>query len=671
MEFILIKGHAGSGKSILMQRLAWEAAKEYDKVCLYLKPNGKIRIGPLQELLELLKEPVFLFVDGITSRIGEISRLANSIGPNGKYLTIIAAERINEWNIDCSDIYDLVTCEHELRYLSKKEIVELLQLLKLNNSLGVLENATEEEKINAFEKKAGRQLLVALHEATFGRPFEDIIENEFNNIKPEEAKHLYLSICTLNRLDIAVRAGIISRLHGIRIADFKDRFFKPLETIVYTKYCEITRDYVYQARHPHIAEIVFNRVFKNQEHKYDYYLKCLSLLNIDYQSDRKAFREMVHAKTLLDMFQNVDLIFNIYRTALDIAPEEPLLWHQQAIFEMTRDNGNLTKAAEYLNKAIPKMRDPHMLIHSLAELELKRSENAKTELEKETFLGEAEKVAYGLINKYSWDAYGYHTVLKANIEKLKIQLSKTEPDAILIEKLVLKIEKELDEGLQRFPDNHYILKSDAELGHLLKDSKRAVSSLEKAFELNPRNSLIALRLYRFYLDENENDKAEKILESAINHNPNEKKLHFRYALHLINKGNENHDLLEYHLKRSYSPGDKNYTAQILYGRELYLNNRFDECESHFKPLRELRVGTDLRNILRFVLPGEFTGEISTLSGNYCFLVRDGSRDSIFGHRMNSDLDGWLKLTIGKHVKFRIGFTIRGPQAFEIEAIKNY
>lgn len=665
VEFILIKGHAGCGKSVLLQRLAWDASKEFDKICLYIKPTGKLRAGPIEELIQLIQEPIYLFIDGIANRTIEISRFVNQIGKSGKFINIIAAERINEWNIACEDIYDLVTCEYEVRYLSKNEIIKLIGLLKKHNSLGELAPLTDEERIKAFEVKAGRQLLVALHEATFGRAFEDIIEDEFNNIQPEEAKELYLTICTLYRLGVDVRAGLISRMHGIGFEDFQKRLFRPLETIIYSKYCTLTRDYVYQARHPHIAQIVFDRAFKDQVEKFDYYLKCFSLLNVDYQSDRKAFREMVHAKTLMNLFSNSELILEIYKIAATIADDEPLLWHQQAIFEMSRDCGNLSKAAEYLKMASGKLRDPHIVTHSLAELELKRYESAKNDLEKETFLTEAEKVSKNLMNNYPWEPFGYHTYLKANIEKLKMHLEKEQPDEILLEKLVKKIEQELNDGLQLFPDNHYLLQSDSELGLLLNDSDRAITSLEKAFEINPKNSLLAIRLHRIYHKSSNLQKAKKVLETALEHNSGEKRLHYAYSIFLFENGELASDHLEYHLKRSFSPGDKNYIAQILYGRTLFVNGRYQECETHFKPLRELRVDRKLRENLRYNLHDIFSGDIYNIQGNYCFIKRDGFRDTIFGHSMNSEYDKWRELAYGKHVRFKIGFTIRGPQAYEI------
>jgi len=62
------------------------------------------------------------------------------------------------------------------------------------------------QRVQQFEEQAGRQLLVALHEATTGNPFEEILLDEFNEIQPLSARNLYLTVCVLNRLRVAVRA---------------------------------------------------------------------------------------------------------------------------------------------------------------------------------------------------------------------------------------------------------------------------------------------------------------------------------------------------------------------------------------------------------------------------------------------------------------------------------
>ena len=163
-EAILLKAHAGAGKSVLMRRIAWDAAHLYDRICLFLQPHGVINASALQELIALCHQRIFLFVDDAADRIRELQSLFKSIGPEGRYLTVVLGERINEWNMQGQAVAPFVTEEFELRYLTSGEVDQLLSLLEKNHALGTLEPLSIDQRRAQLSELAGRQLLVALHE---------------------------------------------------------------------------------------------------------------------------------------------------------------------------------------------------------------------------------------------------------------------------------------------------------------------------------------------------------------------------------------------------------------------------------------------------------------------------------------------------------------------------
>lgn len=205
VEVVLIKGHAGAGKSVLLRRIAWDAAHEYNVVTLFLRPQGALVASAIRELLSATDERIYLFVDDALDKTRDIAALVKGIGSEGKKLTLILAERINEWNVGGGGVDPFVSEEYSIPYLEHSEIAALLELLGRHRALGTLEGESPEDRVKAFEQRAGRQLLVALHEATLGLPFEEIIKDEFDNIVPAEAQEMYLSICVLNRLNVPVR----------------------------------------------------------------------------------------------------------------------------------------------------------------------------------------------------------------------------------------------------------------------------------------------------------------------------------------------------------------------------------------------------------------------------------------------------------------------------------
>ena len=666
MEFLLIKSHAGGGKSIMLRRIAWDAAHDYDCLCLYLKSSGAINVSAIQEIASVCGERIYLFVDDAGDRVREIQSLAKNIQEHGKKLTLIGAERTNEWNVSCSSIAQLVTTEYELRYLSEVEIGKLLTLLGKHKALGTLEGKTLEEQKKSFLEVAGRQLLVALHEATLGKPFEDIIEDEFNQIVPADAQRIYLTICVLNRLGIGVRAGIVSRIHGIHFKDFQERLFKPLEQVVFTTFDGVIRDYVYESRHPFIAEIVFERILKRQEERFDNYLKCLKTLNVDYSTDRRAFRLMIRGRLLLELFPNPELVKQIYEAAKILVGEDSYLLHQMGLYEM--HVGNLKRAGELLLQAEHLASYDSSIKHSRAELLLKMAEHARTPLERETYLREAAKMAESIKGAKVNESHVYHTLVKVELQRLESLLA-APGNPVLKEDIgvvINRVERALTNGLQQFPGDSYLLTAESRLATLLKDSDRVVESLSKAFTINPRTSFIAIQLAGIYEKQGKLKEAKEVYERALDANRNDKDLHYRFAKHLLNFASASADLIEYHLQRAFAPGDRNYDAQLLFGRQLYVKGDRDLSKTTFAELKKVRVSPQQRESLLYPLDGIYRGSLVRIEGNYAYINKDRSNEWVYVHRRDIPDDVWKLLVIGTRLLYKVAFNFHGPAAFDLK-----
>ncbi|MCI0565457.1 MAG: SIR2 family protein, partial [Nitrososphaera sp.] len=113
VEFALIKGSAGSGKSVLLRRLAWDTAFEFDRLALFVLPHGRVQIDVLRELHNLTNERIFLFVDNVAERDTELSALIQAARASHTPLTVIGTERYNEWNLYAGLLPSLLTDEFE------------------------------------------------------------------------------------------------------------------------------------------------------------------------------------------------------------------------------------------------------------------------------------------------------------------------------------------------------------------------------------------------------------------------------------------------------------------------------------------------------------------------------------------------------------------------------
>jgi len=283
-------------------------------------------------------------------------------------LTLITAERVNEWNVRCESLEELLSDQYQLYYLSRSEIETLVRLLTKYDALGpFLAHKTFEERVNEFEKKTGRQLLVALHEATQGLPFEEILLDEYQNIIPPEAQRLYLTVCTLNRLRVPVRAGLISRVHGIPFETFRARLFRPLEHVVHTVQMP-WGDFAYQARHSEIAQIVFQQVLTESTERFNEYIRIIRALNPIYSVDHQALRGMLRAKWIHELFPRYEDAKAIYDSATEIMGDDAYLLQQRANYERIRPNGNLPLAQALLDKSRQLEPSDSTIVHTLAEV---------------------------------------------------------------------------------------------------------------------------------------------------------------------------------------------------------------------------------------------------------------------------------------------------------------
>jgi tetratricopeptide (TPR) repeat protein len=667
-DLYVIKGHAGSGKSVLLKRLAWDVATQFNKLCIFLKQGSLFDYEPLSELYRLCKERIFLFIDPANEYAELIEAIISSAKKDRVPITIITAERYNEWNARCEQLEPLQTESYDIKYLTSREIESLINLLTTHKSLGYLNGKPKSEQIEALSRRAGRQLLVALHEATLGKPFTDIVQDEYYSISSSRARSLYLTVCILHRLGIPIRAGLISRVHGISFSNFREDFFKPLEFIVFAKMNTLINDYVYQSRHPHIAEIVIERVLASMQDRYDEYNRIISLLDTDFSSDREALKGIMNAKELISLFRDPDMIRQLFNTAKRRYENDPMLLQQEAIFEMQSPGGSLEKATSLLSKAYSIAPYNKAIAHSLSELAFKKSENATNEIEQRILRKEAKKIAKDLISKGSHTAHPFHTIIKIELAELNDLIA--EGSAIEIEKKSKEIGESIARGIQLFPDDSHIRLAEASFCDLINKHDQAFKALEKAFNINKRSPYIALRLAKVHEANGKVDTAIRILQDCVDSNPSDKSANYQLARLLMDLPDDHSAEIRYHLKRAFTIGDSNYAAQYWYARALYIDGQFKEAKEIFGTLNEANIDTKVKKeprgiVLEKKIPKRFLGTISTVEASYAFIVRDQYQDWIFTHFLYNNKFDWKKLKSQKRISFELAFNYRGPVALNI------
>jgi tetratricopeptide (TPR) repeat protein/cold shock CspA family protein len=666
-ELFLIKGPAGNGKSVTLKRVAWESGVTYEKIALYTnKPSG-LRIEPLLEIFALTGKRIYLFVDRASLVRNELFELLKANRSAGIPLTIVCAERENEWLAYCDFLVPFLTQDFTVDYLVPDEITRLICSLERHHALGFLTDRSPEDRVNAFAVRADRQLLVALHEATLGVPFEKIILDEYDGI-PATARGLYLNVCALHQFGTPVRAGLISRVSGITFAEFGAKFLSPLREVVIVEGDEKNaRDVFYRSRHQHVAELVFYQALSSEEEKYALLSKLIAAMNIDYTSDGETFGRVIRGRVVARLFANIELGRLLYETAISAAKGESFVYHQLAVFELRHPDGSLEKANEAASEAARLSPNARSIRHTQADI-ARRQANATTDaLRKQAYRRVARKRLEGETGRTS--EYDLHTRARLALDELREVTATAEPDSAKLLEVTKEAETSFLRARTEFPDSSEILAAEAELLDLLDKAPKALAALEKAFRLNPRLDWLAIRLAKRYSRTGNDAKAVEVLEKCLQAGEASKAAHLELAIILRQSNGAQSKIIE-NLRKGFVTGDTNFEAQFLYGRELFLAKSVNEAKDVFARLDEKAPGRFRTTTSEIAtLPNgqyeDFIGTVSRKETGYGFVRLIDFGLDVFTSRADTARSNWEQLRVGNRVTCHIAFNRKGPRAINL------
>jgi len=675
--FLLVKGHAGSGKSVVVRRFAWDAANQFAGRVLFLKEGGVLRPALVIEICELAQDRIVIVIDDAQKHLADISKLYKDAASKKLDLYIVATARTNEWNlVSPEDDIPPICEEYELKELSERDIAALLEKLRKHDALGELSRMSRPEQIAHFQLHSERQLMVALHEATSGKPFEEIALHEYEHVLPSEARILYLDICTLHRLGVAVRAGLVSRVSGVTFETFSNNFFKPLEHVVKAYFDSASRDYAYRTRHPLIAEFVFRQALPDPVERAAQITRIIRHMDTDYESDSVAFGQLIRGRTLSELFADKRLVSQIFNAALESGAPADYINHQRAVFELHHPGGSMREAMCAIQdaEASPNGRD-RSIQHTKAMILRRLALESDHALERNKYRTEA-KLILRRLQESARQSHAYDTYGRLLLDELRDRILPAPGDdgtgneeliSRSVSDSIRQIEECISKGLQKFPGDEHLLTLDADFARFIQDDPRTVRSLEAAVKSNPGRPYIVSRLADTYVKVNRPDDALTILRTCLQSNPSSKECHLAIAKILIGQGEfANRSEIQHHLKRSFTDGDTNFDAQFWNARHHVLYGDLDVGQAIFRRLATIRTAPSHKAKQRGLILGQdntptlFSGYVSNVGPTYCFVSCAELRFNVHISSSAFEPIGWGGIIIGTKVCFQVTFTLKGP-----------
>lgn len=192
---VILVGHAGSGKSTALRRLAYELGRGGHTV-YFSKTAYKIDKQPVIDLISSMGERhVYLCVDDAIFHLKVIDEILEEC-PAQRNLTIVLADRPHVIYPRLSGLKSMANPTIlEMPLLERDDCERIIAKLEEFGFLGDLKGKSKSKQIQEFLGRSKKQLLVAMKEATLGRGFNVILANEFGSLSGYSARLAYTIAC--------------------------------------------------------------------------------------------------------------------------------------------------------------------------------------------------------------------------------------------------------------------------------------------------------------------------------------------------------------------------------------------------------------------------------------------------------------------------------------------
>jgi hypothetical protein len=186
---ILISGTSGSGKSTALMKAALRLSASGEEVG-WVDPEEDFTPRDIRSFSRQQRKPYALVIDDADvygSQITPLLRELISADCPAIILIAIRSGRVDRF-INSRILDDSMLVETTVPLLTDDDIEKLIDVLVRENRPGKLRGLPRSEQIALFREQSGRELLVAMIQATSGKKFSDKAIEEFLELSEEQAR---------------------------------------------------------------------------------------------------------------------------------------------------------------------------------------------------------------------------------------------------------------------------------------------------------------------------------------------------------------------------------------------------------------------------------------------------------------------------------------------------
>ncbi len=652
---ITVLGPAGYGVSTLLMTLAARLAKDKAGRIFMHKPGNPLLEGDIEFALSLFPGRSFIFVDNAADSAERLNSLINRLRETGRIAMFILGDRINEW----MQAYKRPRgTEFHLEPLSDAEIYRLLDYLEKNSVLNALENLSKDMRFSAIKTVHKKELLIAMREATEGRSFDAIIEDEYRGINDPLARRLYSIVCCFYQQGVYVRNDLLSRLLGIPIAELYEKVADSVEgVVVYECINQSKQLYAARARHRTIATIVWERCVNPTEQEQTIQ-SSLKALNLNYGIDKDAFESFYMSDTLVDSISTADGRIRFFDAACRKDPDSPYVRQHYARM-LLRDHKAELALAE-IDKGIELDPSANILLHTKGRILMDLAMQAESSEIARRWLSQSESCFQAALAKDKRDDYYYQ-----GLTQLYLGWAERAESGAEVVDYLSKAEAIVSEGLRnvRVTDRESLWIESANIQRWLGDEPSRIKALEIAVKESPGSVFARYLLGKAYRIATRFEDAAQTLEPIVKNYPEEYRSYVEYALaiaHLQKSYKEAVSILK--LSTLFGFRDPRFIATL--GGMEFMSSNFTEAQKVFEEAVKHRLSHKDINRIEFKPinfqnrsePLRLTGRIVVVKAQFAIIESAGFPTFLCPGSKFGD----LVLEKNLAVSFEPVFAARGP-----------
>ena len=182
-NLIVVTGTAGSGKSTALMRACLKLTAQGEHVG-WIDRDSDLSPRDIRRSLQSDSAPEILAIDDADVYGPSLGSLVRDLAADRKKLLILVALRSTKVDrtLNPPTIESVPKQEFSMPPLTDRDIDGLLSVLDKHNRLGALAGKSNYERRKVLKGHCGRQLLVAMIEATSGRKFEEKVIHELTEL---------------------------------------------------------------------------------------------------------------------------------------------------------------------------------------------------------------------------------------------------------------------------------------------------------------------------------------------------------------------------------------------------------------------------------------------------------------------------------------------------------